>query len=108
MLLRHQPFEPIFAEKLNRMLSPDGPISAAEVISWTILVTPPADALWVFRMNWEVGHAFAFCNAGCGRLEPGYIPDFRLRSDDSFASDISHGSSLPGIELTHGLEPAPC
>ena len=70
MLLLHQPVEPIFTEKLNRMLRPDGPISAAEVISWTKLVTPPADALWVFWMNWEIAHAFAFTNAGRGRFEP--------------------------------------
>jgi hypothetical protein len=96
MLLLHQPFEPIFPEKLNRMLRPDGPISKAEVISWTILVTPPADALGVFRMKWEVGHAFAYCNAGRGRFEPGF-PGFRLRNHDRFASDISHGSSLPQL-----------
>ena len=47
----------VFAEQLDWMLRPDGSISTAEVIGWTVFVTPPADALGMLGMDREVRHS---------------------------------------------------
>src|SRR6185437_12318811 len=52
------PFEPILAEKLDRVLSPNGAIAAAQIVGRAILVATPADSLRVFGMesNFRLGH----------------------------------------------------
>jgi len=45
------PFDPIFTEELNRVLSSNSSVTAAKVISSTQLLTPPAKTLWVFRIQ---------------------------------------------------------
>jgi hypothetical protein len=71
MFLVHQPIEPILAEQLNRMLSPDGSISTAEILCRAVLVTPPADALRMLRMHRKIAHTLAaFCASGCGDFIP--------------------------------------
>lgn len=51
-------FEPVLAEKLNRMRRADGPISTAEVIGGAIFLTAPADSLRMFGMEGKRRH---FC-----------------------------------------------
>lgn len=51
-------FEPVLAEKLNRMRRADGPISAAEVIGGAIFFAAPADPLRMFGMEGNRRH---FC-----------------------------------------------
>jgi len=45
------PFDPVFTEKLNWVLSSNSSVSAAEVISWAQLLAPPAKTLGVFRIQ---------------------------------------------------------
>jgi hypothetical protein len=52
------PFHPVFTEELNWMLSSNGSVSAAKVISGAQLLAPPAKTLWVFwiQRDLELSH----------------------------------------------------
>lgn len=50
--------EPVVAEELDRMLSADGAIAAAQVVGGTTEVASPADTLRMFRMERELRHEY--------------------------------------------------
>jgi hypothetical protein len=45
------PFDPVFTEELNWVLSSNSSVSAAKVIGGAQLLTTPAKTLWVFGIH---------------------------------------------------------
>lgn len=50
------PFEPVVAEKLDRVLCPDRAIAADQRIGRAILIAAPTHSLRVLRMKWDILH----------------------------------------------------
>jgi hypothetical protein len=46
-----QPFPPIIAEKFDRVCCPNGTVSTAQLVRWTVLIAAPTDALRVLWMD---------------------------------------------------------
>jgi hypothetical protein len=45
------PFDPVFPEQLNWMLRPNSAVSTTEIVGGTVFIAPPADALWMLRIE---------------------------------------------------------
>src|SRR5512141_1521092 len=92
--LSYFPFEPVFSEQFNGMLSANGPISATKVVGGTVLLTAPAHAFGIFWMKRYFGlwHVFPFsCIAGA---VVGQSVHSQVSPGDSVGGSGSRGDDL--------------